>query len=76
MDIDADIQQSFMNFGGHDRGQILDQKLINGYDGYGGVHDNLVWNAIGGFSYFTLKNKLILENTKTREQTVFCDSQV
>ena len=64
-----------MNFG-HDRGQILDQKLINGYDGYGGVHDNLVWNSTGGFTFFTLKNKMIIENTKTREQTIFADSVV
>ena len=74
-DMDGDTQSSFMNFS-NDRGQILDQKLIHGYDGYGGVHDNLVWNVTGGFTYFTLKNKMIIENTKTREQTVFADSLV
>ena len=65
-----------MNFGSHSKDQTLDAKLINGYDGYGGVHDNLIWNVTGGFTYFTLNNKLIIENTKTREQTVFADSQV
>ena len=68
--------QPFMNFGSHAKDQILDAKLINGYDGYGGVHDNLIWNVTGGFTYFTLNNKLIIENTKTREQTVFADSSV
>jgi hypothetical protein len=24
---------------------IIEQKLVNGYDGYGGVHDNLLWNV-------------------------------
>ena len=52
--------------------KLLEQKLVTGYDGYGGVHDNLIWNAQGGFTYFTLNNKVIIENTKTREQTVFC----
>ena len=53
---------------------LMDQKLIIGYDGFGGVHDNLVWNVAAGFTYFTLHNKLIIENTKTREQQVFADS--
>ena len=56
--------------------KLLEQKLVTGYDGYGGVHDNLIWNVQGGFTYFTLNNKVIIENTKTREQTVFCQSGV
>jgi hypothetical protein len=28
--------------------KILEEKLINGYDGYGGVHDNLIWNSQAG----------------------------
>ena len=55
---------------------ILEQKLVTGYDGYGGVHDNLMWNPQAGFTYFTLNNKLVIENTKTREQSVFCNSGV
>jgi WD40 repeat protein len=35
-----------------------------------------MWNVQGGFTYFTLNNKLIIENTKTREQTVFSSSGV
>ena len=64
-----------MGGAGGDRSS-LPLKLINGYDGYGGVHDNMVWNAFQGFTYFTLNNKLIVENTKTREQTVWADSYV
>jgi len=45
----------------------MEQKLIIGYDGFGGVHDNLAWNVSAGFTYFTLNNKFIIENTKTRE---------
>ena len=58
------------------RSTTLEQKLISGYDGFGGVHDNILWNVSLGFTYFTLNNKLIIENTKTREQTVFADSTV
>lgn len=29
-----------------------------------------------GFTYYTLNNKLIVENTKTREQTVLADATV
>jgi hypothetical protein len=67
-----------MNFNayGNPKGMLLEQRLINGYDGYGGVHDNLHWNITSGFTYFTLNNKLILENTKTREQIIFSDSTV
>lgn len=35
-----------------------------------------MWNVNAGVSYYTLNNKLIIENTKTREQTVISDSQV
>lgn len=55
---------------------ILEQKLVTGYDGYGGVHDNLMWNPQAGFTYFTLNNKFVIENTKTREQTVVPTSTV
>jgi hypothetical protein len=52
----------------------LELKLVNGYDGFGGVHDNLVWSVQAGFTYFTLNNKVIIENTKTRQQSIFADS--
>lgn len=66
-----------MNFSaGESKSTTLEQKLISGYDGFGGVHDNLLWNVAAGFTYYTLNNKLIIENTKTREQTVFADATV
>lgn len=52
---------------GDTKSMTLVEKLISGYDGFGGVHDNLLWNVAAGFTYFTLNNKLIIENTKTRE---------
>jgi hypothetical protein len=66
--MDTDMEQS-MNFSayGNPKGMLLEQRLINGYDGFGGVHDNLYWNITGGYNYFTLNNKVIIENTKTRE---------
>ena len=60
-------QQNLYSIGGEPAKNLLPLKLINGYDGYGGVHDNMQWNAYQGFTYFTLNNKLIVENTKTRE---------
>ena len=66
---------NFSNYG-NTKGHLLEQKLINGYDGYGGVHDNLYWNITGGKTYFTLNNKLIIEDTKSREQIVFADASV
>mgnify|MGYP006090873463 CR=1 FL=1 len=69
--------QHFMNFAaGESKSMLLDQKLTSGYDGFGGVHDNLLWNVTAGFTYYTLNNKLIIENTKTREQTVLADATV
>ena len=50
--------------------------LMNGYDGFGGVHDNLIWNVTGGLTYFTLNNKVIIEDTKTRAQHVLAESTV
>jgi hypothetical protein len=69
--------QHFMNFAaGESKSTLLDQKLISGYDGFGGVHDNLLWNIAAGCTYYTLNNKLVIEHTKTREQTVLADATV
>jgi WD40 repeat protein len=66
----------FGNLSVDTKGAPFEQKLINGYDGYGGVHDNLQWNVTAGYTFLTLNNKVIIENTKTREQIVFADSNV
>ena len=76
VDIEA---QHFMNFaGGETKSMALEQKLINGYDGFGGVHDNLLWHGTAGLTYYTLNNKLIIEAAKneSREQTVLADASV
>lgn len=38
---------------------ILKHTKLQGYNGFGGVHDNLVWNYAKRICYFTLNNKLI-----------------
>jgi len=52
----------------------MQASVVNGYDGFGGVHDNLVWCQQDGWMAYTLHNKVIFESVKTREQTVICDS--
>lgn len=73
--------QKGMKKGLHNRRANKDQnkiepKLVNGYDGFGGVHDNLAWNIAGGQTIFTLYNKIILESTKGREQYVITTGTV
>lgn len=65
-DIDSVPQIGLLGFG--DSNKIsFEHNLINGYDGFGGVHDNLFWNVKDGLTFFTLNNKLIIEETKTRK---------
>lgn len=45
---------------------LINSEIINGYDGFSGVHDNLVWNPANGNMIYTLHNKVIIEMTKTR----------
>ena len=53
----------------------INATIVNGYDGFGGVHDNLVWCHEQGWIAYTLHNKVIIEHAKTREQfAVFSDS--
>lgn len=47
-------------------GRVIESNIVNGYDGFGGVHENLLWNANQGTIVYTLNNKVIKENTKTR----------
>ena len=55
-------------------GKIMETTTVNGYDGFGGVHDNVVWSQAEGWMAYTLHNKVIFESVKTREQTVLSDS--
>jgi len=34
-------------------------EIVNGYDGFGGVHDNLLWNPKTGIVTYTMHNKVI-----------------
>jgi hypothetical protein len=56
--------------------KYMNPVICNGFDGFGGAHDNLVWNAEEAWAAYTLNNKVIFENTKTRAQTVIIDSIV
>ena len=57
-------------------GKVINPVTINGYDGFTGVHDNLLWSPSSGWMTYTIHNKIILENTKTREQVIFTESEV
>ena len=57
-------------------GRTIEPCIINGYDGFGGCHNNMLWNWQNNFVVYTLNNKLIIEDMKTRRQQVFADSQV
>jgi len=52
----------------------MEAKIVSGYDGFGGAHDNIVWHQADGWMVYTYHNKVIFENVKTREQTILCDS--
>ena len=59
-DVEVD-KQSMMSTPG------LSSHLVNGYEGFSGAHDNLIWSIQTGSIIYTLNNKLIVENTKSRE---------
>lgn len=61
---------------GGDESRTIEPHIMNGYDGFSGVHDNLIWNPMSGNIIYTLNNKVIIEQTKTREQTVLAVSTV
>jgi len=63
-------------YAGNEEPEIRQQEsiVINGYDGFGGKNNNLIWNPNGGWIAYTLNNKLIHENCKSREQTVLVNS--
>lgn len=56
-----------LNYLGEDESKTIEPVIMNGYDGFGGVHDNLIWNPQTGCIMYTLHNKVIIEQTKTRE---------
>jgi len=57
-------------------GKTIEPVLVNGYDGFSGTHDNLLWTPSTGMITYTLHNKVIIENTRTRQQTIIAESEV
>jgi hypothetical protein len=51
---------------GQESERIIEPTIVNGYDGFGGVHDNLLWSISDDQIVYTLNNKVIFENTKSR----------
>lgn len=56
--------------------KTLKSCIVNGYEGFGGVHSNLLWNVSQSTIIYTLNNKVIKEHTKTRQQVIMCESTV
>jgi hypothetical protein len=44
----------------------MEPTLVNGFDGMSGAHENIVWVRKESTYIYTLNNKVIIENTKTR----------
>ena len=63
-------------FGGEGQGKTIEPVCINGFDGFSGTHDNLLWSHSSGMITYTLHNKIIIESTRTRQQTVLTESEV
>jgi len=49
------------------QGKTIEPTLVNGYDGFSGTHDNLLWTPSTGMMTYTLHNKVIVESTRTRQ---------
>lgn len=58
------------------QGKEIEPVTINGYDGFSGAHDNLLWTPSTGMITYTLHNKIIIESTRTRTQTILVESEV
>lgn len=75
-DFHVQLNDRQANYMGDDDCKVIQANIVNGYDGFSGVHDNLIWNSVTGQLIYTLHNKVIIEQTKTREQTVLAISTV
>lgn len=69
---------NMLRVAGEDEEEVvqINSEIVNGYDGFSGVHDNLIWNPANGNMIYTLHNKVIIEMTKTRQQKVLPLSSV
>jgi hypothetical protein len=43
-DFDIEIEKKSL-FADASEGRVIESSIINGYDGFSGAHDNLLWNA-------------------------------
>lgn len=75
------LPRSVTPFSGNDLGgfedeevRVMEPTIVNGYDGFSGVHDNLLWDQSRGEIIYTLHNKLIIESVNTRRQQILADS--
>ena len=58
------------------QGKVIEPVCANGFDGFGGAHDNLIYNPADGMMTYTLHNKIIQESSRTRLQTIITESEV
>ena len=65
VNIDVTVEKAAL-FQLENQGKTIEPVLVNGYDGFGGVHDNLLWSPSTGMITYTLHNKVIVESTRTR----------
>lgn len=56
--------------------KVVEPCIVNGFDGFSGTHSNLIWNWQQNSVVYTLNNKVIIEDMKTRSQVVLANSQV
>ena len=75
INVDCQLEKGAM-FSVEGQGKTIEPTTVNGYDGFSGVHDNLLWHQPSGMITYTLHNKIILESTKSRQQTVLTESEV
>ena len=45
----------------------MESCIVNGYDGFGGAHSNIVWHSHDGWVAYTIQNKVVIEVLKSRE---------
>jgi hypothetical protein len=63
-----------MNLTAYSQWRIEEPILVQGYDGFSGAHDNLIWEPFLGNLVYTLHNKLIVEDIKNRQQNIAFES--
>ena len=66
VNVDIQVEKGPM-IAGEGQGKMIEPVTVNGYDGFSGVHDNLLWSPATGMITYTLHNKIIIESTRTRQ---------